>query len=822
MSVRQTRPILRFAGLLAVLLANTLCVASAHALEICVNSVSLLDAALSIGEFQNTPYKIKIAQGTYLMDLDRSYEFSAPTTVEGGYSANCASRVVDAANTVLNIGQGNRFGWRPRGSSGSEMNIEGVTFTNTNRGIFIWSGRVQFVSNEHGSVSVKQVRFTQISNDAGTPIEIRATNDSINIENVLVDHVTSTMPCTILLDSSAGAQVSINHLTADLLNNSDLCLIDDDSAADFSIYNSIIWTSVGAGGIPRITATLSEGSTLALVNNLSLGPITTITPAIVNQISTDPLWINPAANNYRLQVSPVSPAINSGTLLSPGGEPAKDIEGHPRFVSTAPDRGAYESSFNGQPNLLVTNTLDSGAGSLRDALLSANSSPTIPKSITFNIPVSCPAVIALNTTLPAIVSPVQINGYSQPGSLANTDPDFFNANLCVLIKPASGTLSTGFKMLSDAPAQASLNLRGVGIGGFSQPLILLGGKNHVIAGNQFGGSSHGISLAGAAISAISIGVGATGSLIGGINAADRNVIGDAAQAGVNNQSDPVNTPNNCQIVNNLIGLATDGILALPNNVGINASGSGCSIVRNRIAGNSFANLWLQGDHNTVQQNLVGFNIQSDGFSTNTYGILVTGSGNIIGAGSNGGSITANVVGRNFGGGVVVQGNTAFSNSINANRIYTNGSGGFGMDIDLLPTNGTPGPTPNDDTDFDSGPNDLQNFPVPMSLVYTAAGSIDRPATLTAQLNTLPGSYRVDVYFSSAINAFGKRGRAEVIVTHATVQVPFSGKLTFSLPIFVPNQNAGGVISMTATNNPGSTSEIGPALFTDTIFADGVD
>jgi hypothetical protein len=69
----------------------------------------------------------------------------------------------------------------------------------------------------------------------------------------------------------------------------------------------------------------------------------------------------------------------------------------------------------------------------------------------------------------------------------NNDNDAFNANLCVVIKPASGTLATGLRVTSGS-AGASLTLRGVGMGGFGQAVILLDGKDHLIAGNQFGGS----------------------------------------------------------------------------------------------------------------------------------------------------------------------------------------------------------------------------------------------------------------------------------------------------------------------------------------------
>ena len=391
----------------------------------------------------------------------------------------------------------------------------------------------------------------------------------------------------------------------------------------------------------------------------------------------------------------------------------------------------------------------------------------------------------------------------------------------MIVKPASGTLSYGFTIPLKSPG--SLKLRGLAIGGFIQPVRILGGQSSQISGNQFGGTANGIDLPGAGINAIVFASGASGNtLVGGNALGDRNVIGDAAFSGIESATIATNGVTTCQIVNNLVGLAPNGISALPNNTGINIGGSGCQVVGNRIAGNTYANLWIQGTQNVVQQNQAGFNIQGAGFLTNAIGILVTGSNNIIGAGGNGGSITANTVRTSFGGGVVVQGNTAVGNAINANRIYDNGAAINRMDIDLVPTGGVAGPTPNDAGDGDTGPNDLQNFPVLKGLFYTAPGGNDRPGTVTASLDTLPGTYRIDVYFSNDINPNNKRGHAEIILTHITVQVPASGRLTFSVPITVPNQSAAGAISMTATNGSGSTSEISTALLTDTIFVDGME
>jgi hypothetical protein len=69
----------------------------------------------------------------------------------------------------------------------------------------------------------------------------------------------------------------------------------------------------------------------------------------------------------------------------------------------------------GQQTFTVTNTNDSGAGSLRQAILDANASPG-KDTITFNIPGEGPHTITQPTAgLPTITDPVLVDGWSQPG-----------------------------------------------------------------------------------------------------------------------------------------------------------------------------------------------------------------------------------------------------------------------------------------------------------------------------------------------------------------------------------------------------------------------
>ena len=163
-----------------------------------------------------------------------------------------------------------------------------------------------------------------------------------------------------------------------------------------------------------------------------------------------------------------------------------------------------------------------------------------------------------------------------------------------------------------------------------------------------------------------------------------------------------------------------------------------------------------------------------------------------------------------GGGVVIK-DAAAGNFVNANSIYDNGVSSNGMDIDLLPSGGTAGNTPNDAGDLDTGPNQLQNFPVPTGLVYTGQGSSNRPATLSGTLDSKPGNYRVDAYFSSVINT-GGRGHAQVHLGSRTItQLLGAPPVNFTMDILVPDQLPNGVLSFTATDIAGNTSEVGSAI-----------
>src|SRR5450432_3210694 len=89
----------------------------------------------------------------------------------------------------------------------------------------------------------------------------------------------------------------------------------------------------------------------------------------------------------------------------------------------------------------VVNTNDSGVGSLRQAIEDANAMAGAD-TITFNIAGSGVHTIAPTSQLPTITDAVTIDGYTQPGALANTNPPGQGTNAVLLIE-IDGTNASG-------------------------------------------------------------------------------------------------------------------------------------------------------------------------------------------------------------------------------------------------------------------------------------------------------------------------------------------------------------------------------------------
>ena len=150
-------------------------------------------------------------------------------------------------------------------------------------------------------------------------------------------------------------------------------------------------------------------------------------------------------------------------------------------------RGFLAVLFSGTSGLFadtftVTNTNDSGAGSLRQAILDANGHPGAD-TIVFAIPGSGVHTITFTSFPPSITDPVTIDGYTQPGSSPNTNgpglPD--NAVLTIEVTCGNGPTLPGL----DFEAEGNV-VRGLILNRFATQITLGAGGGNKIEGNFIG------------------------------------------------------------------------------------------------------------------------------------------------------------------------------------------------------------------------------------------------------------------------------------------------------------------------------------------------
>jgi hypothetical protein len=219
---------------------------------------------------------------------------------------------------------------------------------------------------------------------------------------------------------------------------------------------------------------------------------------------------------------------------------------------------------------VVTTTVDSGDGSLRQAILDVNNDASNPgtDTIDFDIPGSGVQVIEPLTALPEIRNPVLIDGYSQPGSSPDTLAAGNNAKLMVEI---SG-LATGNEVTTDCLSiyADGVTVRGLVINGFfpydSCGIVIHGASGVSIQGNFIGTDPNGTRAVPNGVGILSVGnddtIGIASQTPGDV--AERNVISGNG-AGVIIDYGGFNE----LVAGNLIGTDASGSMNLGNTVGVN-------------------------------------------------------------------------------------------------------------------------------------------------------------------------------------------------------------------------------------------------------------
>ena len=303
----------------------------------------------------------------------------------------------------------------------------------------------------------------------------------------------------------------------------------------------------------------------------------------------------------------------------------------------------------------VTSTADSGAGTLRQAITDANANSGAD-TIAFNITGSGVHTIVLASGLPTVTSPVTIDGYTQPGSSANTQPVGQGLNTVLQIE-VNGLAVLGPCFRLDA---GDTTLKGLVINRCAQS-IELGGfpvSNTRIEGNFLGTDPAGTQLYTNGFTNQVNDLGQAATRVGGMTPAARNLI-SVCTSGV------TLTGTGAFLQGNLFALNASGAALLTPGCGGSTSFALIVTGSNNLVGGTVAGagnvfgeasniISVGGTGNTVQGNLVGTNVAGDfTWENNLNGIVVSGTNNVIGgSAANAGNVVA---GAHFGSGIEVQG-----------------------------------------------------------------------------------------------------------------------------------------------------------------------
>src|SRR5262249_57699966 len=163
-----------------------------------------------------------------------------------------------------------------------------------------------------------------------------------------------------------------------------------------------------------------------------------------------------------------------------------------RKESSAP--AAHDASRAPKPKtpaaFMVINADDSGMGSLRQAINDANGMGG--GTIEFNIPGGGVHTIGPLTALPTITQSVTIDGYTQPGASANTNPPTMGDNAVILIELNGTALGSSGGLTIGA---SNCSVHGLAIGGFFDHQVLISsGSGSAVSGNFLGTLADGTTL----------------------------------------------------------------------------------------------------------------------------------------------------------------------------------------------------------------------------------------------------------------------------------------------------------------------------------------
>ncbi|MCC6742849.1 MAG: IPT/TIG domain-containing protein [Acidobacteria bacterium] len=328
----------------------------------------------------------------------------------------------------------------------------------------------------------------------------------------------------------------------------------------------------------------------------------------------------------------------------------------------------------------ITNDGDFGPGTLRQAILDSNATPGAD-TLTFGIG-SGSKTIRVSVPLPEITDAVTVDGSTQPG--------FSGKPIVEIDGTAAGEAVDGF-----AISAGGTTIRGLVINGFSGAGIRI----RTLGDNRIVGCYLGTDAAGASARPNGTGIAidaSAGNVIGGANAADRNVISGNSDSGVAIAGDPNATFSEAHdnaVIGNYIGTNAAGTALVSNGgAGIHTNrafrttiGGSTAGAMNVISGNEYHGIIIENSSdpgstaesfNTVQGNRIGTDVSGVRAIPNLgSGVFVKRFGRIIIGGRSAGE--GNRIA--FNRGVGIHCSEPVGMQVYSNEMFGNESGGIYYD-----------------------------------------------------------------------------------------------------------------------------------------------
>lgn len=253
----------------ACLIVSIIFTGQSMAATFCVSNEANLIAALNEAKANGSDDVIKIQQGTYNGNFVYASAEPFGLTIEGGYTAVCASRLVDPKNTILDGGAAGPVLVLSSPDKPAIFVVEGITLQNGKTGHV---GGGLFVLYEDGSINVKDSNILHnesISHGGG--IYISGDGNIVNITNSYI-----SFNKTDGTGGGIGLSTNINKVS---INNSDIAGneakrygggIQINHANDFLLTNSRISNNSAeyGGGLNLDAYHPGVNNSITISNNL--------------------------------------------------------------------------------------------------------------------------------------------------------------------------------------------------------------------------------------------------------------------------------------------------------------------------------------------------------------------------------------------------------------------------------------------------------------------------------------------------------------------------------------------------------------------------